>query len=345
MVPKEELTRLKKLLEESQNPLFFYDNDVDGLCAYLIFRRALGRGKGVAIKSYPDLKEQYIRKIEELNPDAIIVLDKAEISEEFILRVDEKNLPIIWVDHHESKTSKELIKKINCFNSLPSAEPTTFIAQSIFNRKEDEWIAMIGCIGDVYKPHFAKEFENKYPELYNSELSAFDALHSTEIGNMVRMLNFGLMDTITNVVNLTKFLVNSNGPYDILEENNTTKQFHKRYSELNKFYKKQSEKAENIDQNSPIIFFTYSGDTSMSSEIANRIYFNNKKKTVIVAYLKPDKINVSIRGEDALKITKELIKDLPGSTGGGHKEATGAMIPISEFDTFKERIQKLKKGL
>jgi len=345
MIPEKQLLEIKSHLEDSQNPLFLFDNDVDGLCAYAILRRALGRGKGVAIKSYPDLKEQYLKKVDEFNPDAVIVLDKADISQEFINGLEEKNIPLIWIDHHETKTEPSLIKKTHYVNSLPSAEPTTYIAQSIFSRKEDEWIAMIGCIGDVFHPPFAHTFGKEYPELYNSSLPAFDALHATEIGNMVRMLNFGLMDTITNVVNLTKFLIQSKGPYDLLEENHHTYTFHKRYAELNTFYKKQVEKAEKADPSSPIILFTYSGDTSMSSEIANRLYYNHKEKLIVVAYQRPDKINVSIRGKNALHITKELTKNIPGSTGGGHAEATGAMIPPLAFDNFKEYIQTLKNSL
>ena len=62
MLSKEKLQELREQLESSQNPLFLFDNDVDGLCSFLILRRSIDRGKGVAIKSYPDLKEQYLKK-------------------------------------------------------------------------------------------------------------------------------------------------------------------------------------------------------------------------------------------------------------------------------------------
>jgi single-stranded DNA-specific DHH superfamily exonuclease len=342
MLSKDELQEIRVQLEASQNPLFFFDNDVDGLCSFLILRRAIGRGRGVAIKSFPDLKEQYIRKVEELNPDAIFILDKAEVSKEFVDSVEEKGLPITWIDHHETNTPKEVIDKTSYFNSLPSAEPTTYIAQKVFNRQEDLWLAVIGSIGDVYMPDFAKKFEKKFPELLNSELSAFEALNSTEIGKMVRMLNFGLMDTITNVVNLIKYLFKAKGPHDLLEENHNTKRFHLRYLQLNEFFNKQIEKAESsLDTNSNLLFFSYSGNTSMSSEISNRLYYNHPDKTIVVAFKRPEKVNISIRGETALEITKKAVKDIKDATGGGHTEATGAMVPIDEFDKFKEKITQL----
>jgi single-stranded DNA-specific DHH superfamily exonuclease len=345
MLTTKQLREIRDQLEESQNPLFFFDNDVDGLCAFLILRKAIDRGKGVPIKSFPDLKEQYLRKVDELNPDAIFVLDKAELSEEFVNGIKERNLPLTWIDHHKTNTPKKIIKEVEYYNSLPSGEPTTFIAQNIFNRKEDLWLAMIGCIGDAYKPNFAEKFEKENPELYNSKIDAFAALHSTEIGKIVRMLDFGLMDSTTNVVNLIKFLFKAKNVYDILEENHQTKNLHRKYAQLNEFYIKQIDKAETkFDKDSPALFFSYSGNTSMSSVIANRLYYDYKDKLVVVAFKRPEKINLSIRGKDALKITEEVIKEIPNSTGGGHKEATGAMIPLDEWKNFKEKVLEILNG-
>lgn len=344
MIHLKELQEIREHLENSQNPLFFYDNDVDGLCAFLILRRAIGRGRGVAIKSFPDLKEQYIRKVEELNPDTIFILDKAELSKEFAEAAEKKGIPMIWIDHHETKTPKEIIDKTSYYTSYPSSEPTTYIAQKVFDRQDDLWLAVIGCIGDVYMPDFAEDFEKASPELFNSKISAFDVLNSTEIGKVVRMLNFGLMDSITNVVKLVKYLFKAKNVYDLLEENQYTKQFHKRYTQLNEFFNKQVEKAEErLDEKSPVIFFSYSGNTSMSSEIANRLFYNHRDKLTIVAFKRPEKANISIRGKNALEITKKAIEGIEDATGGGHVEATGAMIPIEYFEKFKENVINLTK--
>jgi len=346
MLTLDQLEQIRQQLETSQNPLFFYDNDVDGLCSFLILRRALDRGKGVAIKSFPDLKVQYTKKVDELNPDAIIILDKAELSKEFASYVEEKNIPIIWIDHHETKTAKETVQKTSYFTSYPSAEPVSYIVQKIFNRPQDIWLAIIGCIGDVYLPSFAEKFAEENPDLLTQNIDAFTVLQTTTIGKIARMLNFGLMDTTTNILNLTKYLFKATTPYDLLEENNYTRQFHKRANQLEEFFQKQIQKAESqIDENSPLVFFTYSGNTSMSSEISNRLAFNHKDKLIIVAFLRPEKANISIRGKNALKITETAIEGILGATGGGHEEATGAMVPISDFGRFKDNIKRLTKEL
>jgi nanoRNase/pAp phosphatase (c-di-AMP/oligoRNAs hydrolase) len=75
--------------------------------------------------------------------------------------------------------------------------------------------------------------------------------------------------------------------------------------------------------------------------LANQVYFRNQGKLVIVAYERPDKLNLSIRGKGASKLTNKIIETIEGTTGGGHKEATGAMIPSSKIEEF----EKLIKGI
>lgn len=359
MLSSQELEKIRNKLEASQNPLFFYDNDCDGLCSFLILKRSLGRGKGVVIKSFPELKELYYKRVEELNPDLIVILDKAELDPAFAEKAEINNIPILWIDHHESKTPKETIQKTSYFNPVyqqndlaakqPNNEndlvpPTSYIAQKIFNRPEDIWISLTGCIADVYMPDFAESFSKKYPELLPPNIDAFESLQTTTIGKIARKLNFGLMDTTTSILRLIRYMSKATSPYDILEENESTKQFHLRSNQLEDFLKKQIEKAhKNYNEKTKILFFTYSGNTSMSSEISNRLAYEYPNSLIIVAYLRPEKANISIRGENALEITKKLIDGIEGATGGGHSEATGAMVPILDFEKFKANIAKLTK--
>lgn len=340
MLKKHELDKIKDFLETSQNPLFFFDNDVDGLCSFLLLRKALGRGKGVAIKSFPDLNKGYSRKIEELNPDAVFILDKPRVDAEFINNIYDKGIPIIWIDHHEVQVEEELVEKTNYFNSFPSSEPVTYICYNIFKRKEDMWVAMIGCIGDVYMPEFAGEFAKNNPEVFDADLSAFDSLYMTEIGKIIKILNFGLKDSTTNVLAMIKFLIKSTNAYDLLEENKDTKPLYLRYKHLNKIYEKLIAKAEKNVSDSNLLFFSYSGEMSMSSEISNELYFKHKKKLIAVAFRKQDKANISIRGERARELMLKAIKNIESATGGGHEQACGTQVPIDKLDEFRDNLEK-----
>lgn len=336
MLNKQQISEINELLDKSQNPLFLFDNDVDGLCSFLILQRKIGRGKGVPIRSFPDLNASYLRKIEELRADAVFILDKPKVSEEFIEGVAEKNLPIIWIDHHETELPKN-IDKVHYYNSFPTSEPVTYLCYQL--SKKDEWLAMIGCISDVFKPEFSEKFAEEHPELFDSKLSAFDALFSTEIGRVAKMLGFALKDTTTNVVQMMKYIFKADNIYDLLEENKFTKPMHTRYEQLKKGYDKTMEKAEEQLSSSKLLFFSYAGEMSMSSEIANGLYFKHKDKFIVVVYKKQDQANISIRGKNAKKITQKALEGIEGATGGGHEEATGARVPIDKLDEFKKNIE------
>jgi single-stranded DNA-specific DHH superfamily exonuclease len=336
MLSKQDLNKIKDSLENSQNPLFFFDNDVDGLCSFIILQRAIGRGRGVAIKSFPDLDKSYLKKIEELSPDHIFILDKPLVSQEFIEGVKEKNLPLTWIDHH--KIENKVDSEIEYFNSSPTSEPTTYLAQKVFNRQEDIWLAITGCIGDNFMPEFAEKYYLENPELLGTIKSPFDCMYKTEIGKITEMLNFGLKDTTTNVIQMIRLLLKAKSPLDILEENVNTKNLHYRHDKLKKQMEIILQKSKKIKN---LILLEYSGETSMSSELSNKLKYDNPDKYILVIYKKQDCGNISIRGIKAKEVLLKSITNIENATGGGHQEACGARVPIDRLDEFKNNFTKI----
>ena len=60
----------RKLLAESTNPLFFYHDDPDGLCSYLILKRFYKKGHGHMVKASPYLTEDFLPR--QIDVDATI---------------------------------------------------------------------------------------------------------------------------------------------------------------------------------------------------------------------------------------------------------------------------------
>jgi len=351
MLNEKQINEIRKHLEKAQNPLFFFDNDNDGLMSFLLLRRYIGRGKGVIIRSFPDLNASYYRKVEELKPDYIFILDKPIVSKEFLEKVKKDNLPIVWIDHHQventyllDENNKEGIYYYNPFFNDKTSEPVSYLSYKITNQKEDIWLALIGNISDCYMPDFYDNFEKKYPELgKKNPKSAFDLLYNSEIGKIARILDFSLKDTITNVVNMTKFMIKIKGPLDILEENANTQQILKRYNEIDSKYQQLMEKARELAKKK-FIYFQYGGNLSLSANIANQLIYEFPDKIVIVAFINGDIANISLRGKGNIrKLTLEAINGIESATGGGHESATGAKMSISDLPKFKENIEKLLK--
>ncbi|MAG02690.1 hypothetical protein CMI42_05110 [Candidatus Pacearchaeota archaeon] len=345
MLTEQQVEEIREHLEKAQNPLFFFDNDNDGLTSFLLLRRSIDRGKGIPIKTYPELDSTYLKRVEELNPDYIFILDKPDVSPDFLKQIIEKNLPIVWIDHHqtEEKTLDPLIHYYNPYLNDKTSEPVSYISYKITNKKEDLWIATIGCISDAYLPDFYPEFLEKYPELGKKPTGvkpSFDLLYNTEIGKIARILDFSLKDTTTNVVNMLKFMMKAKNPLEVLEENKNTEQILKKFNEVNEKYQLLLNKARASSEDN-FIYFSYSGETSMSSNLANQLSFEFPDKLIVIAYLKENFANISLRWKDDVRsLTLSVIKDIPGATGGGHTNATGAKVLQEHLPKFKGNIEK-----
>ncbi len=348
MLTKKQVKEIREHLDKAQNPLFFFDNDPDGLCSFLLLQRYAKKGKGVPIKSFPSLNQDYFRKVEELNADYIFILDKPSVSEEFWKEVRQINIPVVWIDHHEIDYS-EIPEFVNYYNPLKNKkktnEPVTALCYQVTNKKDDLWLAIVGCISDKFVPKFYKSFKKKYPDLafdskskieYGTTSFAFDIFYNSQIGKIVKLVWFGLKDTMTNVVRMMKFLMIAKTPYEVLEETSKNYTMHNRFKQIDKKYEKLLKKAEVIEEESKkILFFQYGGEMSVSSDLANELSYKFPDKVIVVIYLIGVKANISIRGKKVRKNVLEVIGNLEDATGGGHEDAVGVRIKAEDLEKFR----------
>jgi len=341
MLTEKQIQEIRDHLNKAQNPLFFFDNDADGLCAFLILQRYCEKGKGVAIKSFPSLTVDYFRKVHELNADYIFVLDKPIISKEFFEEAEKFNIPIVWIDHHDIDTENpDFVSYYNPSLNKSESGPTTYLCYQVSEKKDDLWIAVVGSISDRFMPDFYSEFKKKYPDLSIDSEDAFDIRYRAQIGKIVKILSFALKDRTTNVVKMVRFLIKAKTPYEVLEESNENYTMHQRFDQINSKFQKLIEKAEKIKDSEKLLFFQYSGDLSISSDLANELTYKFPEKIIVVAYLSGIKVNISARGKNARDIVLKAIEGFQDSTGGGHEEAVGAKIKVDDLEEFRRRIEK-----
>ena len=151
MLTDKQVQFLREELATAKNPLFFYDGDGDGLASFLLLYKINREGKGISLTSSGNIDGLLKRKVDELDPDKIFVLDVPSISQDFI---DYSKRPIFWIDHHQPQERK----KVHYFNPRikePDAYiPTSRMAWQVSERDEDLWIATIGCLADYHLPDF-----------------------------------------------------------------------------------------------------------------------------------------------------------------------------------------------
>ncbi len=352
MLNKKQVEEIKEHLDKAQNPLFLFDNDPDGLCSFLLLQRYIGRGKGVPIKSFPELTVDYMRKVVELNADYIFILDKPRVSKEFWDEVKKINIPVVWIDHHDIDKNiiPDFVNYYNpLFNEIKTNEPVTALCYQVTNLKEDLWIAIAGCISDKFTPDFYSKFKEMYPDLalsskfkikYGTTSFALDIYYKSQIGKIAQIFSFALKDRITNVIMMMKFLMKVKTPYEVLEDTNKNHIMHNRFNQINVKYKKLLKKAESFGRNIfNILFFQYSGDTSMSSDLANELSYLFPGKIVVVIYISGIKANISVRGKKIRERVLNSIKNLEGARGGGHEDAVGAQVKVEDLEKFKENMK------
>ncbi len=352
MLTGKQMLEIKEHLEKAQKPLFYYDNDADGLCSYVLLKRFYNKGKGVAIRSFPGLNKNYARKVKELNADYVFILDKPVIELEFFEEMLEIGIPVVWIDHHDIKENnieelKEKFDNLFVYNwsknkgKEKSDEPVTYWIYKTLGKKEDLWIALVGCISDHYLPEFSHYFSKEFPDLWRKGIKEpFDALFETEIGKIAEAFNFGLKDSTTNIVKFQNFLCSVKFPKDVFEETNRNYEFRKKYSDIKKKFNVLIEKASKEIENN-LLFFSYGGDLSISSEVANKLSHIFKDKFIVVIYRKEGVSNVSMRGKKAKDILENILEknELENASGGGHEDAVGARIKTSDLDKFKKMIE------
>lgn len=337
MIPQEQLDLIEKYLVESENPLFFYHDDPDGVSSYLLLKKYIDRGYGVILKTTPNLSEEYVRKVQEYTPDKVFVLDMPIIDQEFI---DKVNVPIIWIDHHPP-IKRQGAKYFNPRLKNPrDSRSASYWCYKITN--QNKWIAALGIIGDWQVPDFLKELKKEYPDLI-TEKTQPKLLFKTKFGRLCKIVTFLLKGRISTVKKNINALLKINSPYDLLEGKTTDgKYLLKQITKIEKEYNELLEQAVNLKTEDDFLIFVYpSKKTSFTGELSNELLFKFPKKYVIVGREKDDRIKMGLRSSKK-PIQKALEKALVGidGYGGGHEKACGANVAKEDFNQFIENFKR-----
>lgn len=342
MIPKEDLEYIRAKIKESVRPLFFFDDDPDGVSAFTLLYKITGEGKGICVKGKPVLEQKYLQKIEEYSPDLIVVLDKPLIEQEFVDAVKQE---IIWLDHHPVQNIKG-VKYFNPRKNDPKdGSPTSYWAYQIAKDdvKNSLWIGMIGIVGDWHLL-LADEFRKEYPKLLPKNINKpEEALFEAKIGTLVRIIDFNLKGTTSEVMKSIKILTRIEDPYEILDQKTPRGKFlYNKYLTVNKKYKEVLSEVK-VSEDPLLIFKYHDGKLAFSSQLSNELQYLHRDKIVIVIREKADEMMMSLRSysKNILEPLTEALKSTTGY-GGGHDKACGACIKITEFDAF---IKKFRESL
>ncbi len=338
MLTQKQIQDVKEELENCKNPLFFFDDDPDGLCAFLLLYRHIKEGHGFVVKTHPRLDARSAPKIEEYKADKVFVLDVAQLEQDFI---DASRVPVIWIDHH-TPLERANVKYFNPRISNKELNiPTTYMCYRIV--EGDLWIAALGCIADYYMPDFIDEFKKAYPGMIENEKSIGDIYFNSKLGTLINIFSFCLKGKTSDVMKCIKILTRVESPNEMLNQETSRGKFiFRRYQKIKEAYDEMMKSAVENSGDGKVLVFTYADDKmSFTGDLANELLYRFPEKVIVVGRKKGDEVRMSIRSTGIL-IPPVLEKSLSGleGYGGGHEYACGANVKEKDFKEFIERIKK-----
>ena len=343
------LAKIRKLLKESNNPLYFYDDDADGLVSYLLLRRGFGKGVGVIIRVRGlslNEEELYLKKIDEYNPDLVVFLDKPTLNQDIFDKIHVKK---IWIDHH----SVVDVKGVNYYNprmlDKKNNQPTSYICYKI--TRKDLWLASVGSVSDWSLVLFSK-FKKSYKDLSEEIKSSWkvkpdDVLYDTKLGDLIRIFSFLLKGKFNEVNKNIEMLLLINDPYEILNKKSENgKKLFEAAEKVKKQYLNLLKKAldEVKKSKSRVIDFAYISDNvSFTSELANELTHRNPGKIIAVARIKDEQMRISLRSSvndiELPRVLEKIFTEMKGS-GGGHEHAVAVEIHSEDYKNFIKLLRK-----
>ncbi|MFH1399498.1 MAG: DHH family phosphoesterase [Candidatus Woesearchaeota archaeon] len=337
-----QITEIKDELDTAYNPLFFYDDDPDGLASFLLLYRYIKEGHGVVVKAKPELDESFLRKVEEYKPDKIFLLDKPQVSQEFI---DGAKTKIIWIDHHEPIPRHNVRHYNPMVNNKLDNRPVTYWCYRAV--KQDLWIAAAGIVSDWFFLKPVQEFSKQYPDLLPPEVeTAPQALYTTELGKLARILSFNLKGKTSDVNKQVKILTRIKTPYEILNQETAQGSYiYKQFGKIDLSYQLLLKESIHQAGNQKMLVYTYTDShNSFTGDLSNELIYRFPKKIVVVSRSTNGEMKSSLRSGTVklLPIVKKALIGVKGY-GGGHAYACGAVVKIEDWQKFIDNINKQLK--
>ncbi len=340
MIPQEELVFFKEKLMSSARPLFFFDDDCDGVSSFIQLYNLVGDGKGVMVKGKPELEEGYYRYVEEYQPDRVFILDKPLVSQDFL---DKVGVEVLWLDHHPVQENK----KVKYFNPLKydssDSSPTSYWAYKIaeLEGKGKLWLAMLGIVAD-WNLQLKDEFCKSHPELLDCKVERpEDALFNSELGRLIKIVNFNLKGRTTDSMKSVKVLSRIEDPKEILHQESSKGSFiYKKFKKINDEFESLKNSVNVTDDD--FLIFTYTDSKfSVTADLANELLYEHPNKIILVGRFNKERVMMSLRSTDKklVDVVSSNAERLNGY-GGGHDNACGASVPKDYFESFVSSLRE-----
>tara|TARA_Y100000310_G_scaffold167429_1_gene167175 strand:+ start:469 stop:1500 length:1032 start_codon:yes stop_codon:yes gene_type:complete len=338
MLVESQIKEIRVFLEKAENPLFFFDDDPDGLTSYLLLKKHYRKGRGVCIKASPNASGVYYAAVSKHKPDLVVILDKPVIDQEII---DLINVPIVWIDHHQPLERDG----VNYYNPMvgdkPDNRPTCYWAYKVV--EDNEWIAVAGIIADWHVPEKEIVDKFKYKKMLGNYKEPPKFLFESDYGKIVKILSYSLKGSTENMNNCIEAWENVNDPMEIFEQTTPEgKMIYEKFEKINKGYELLLDDALSQEKEGDVFVYTYPGGKhSYTGGLSNELVYKLANDVIIVGREKDGDVRMSLRSKKKpiSPVLKKALEEVEGY-GGGHANACGASVKMDDFPKFVKLIKE-----
>ncbi len=352
-----------KKINVDDKVLIVHAHDNDSVCSAAIMYKLLGK----FLKKEPKLfmtetnfsvTENDLKKIMKSDASSIVILDISDINVGIATKLT-KSRNVMIVDHHKPKGYARITYVNPRVYDSEVYLPTSYICYKIFERladpKEIIWIAGAGTLSDMGIKHTQDLFQKIKlvdPDLVGDSNPVDEELFdNSSLGKLAKILDSARVvkgvEGVTLVLNTLLATKNYN---EILEGKTADCKKLIGYFEIveKEFKRIVANFQKNKKQIKNFLVYELKSKMNLKSPVASYLPKLFDDKILIIMQKEGTFTNVSLRrGKnvtvDLADLAAVLVKDIPGSNGGGHPVAAGAGFPNKYAKTFMKNLSEISK--
>ncbi len=342
---KEELERMREILDTKGDKMLFTHRDADGICSGALLLKFFPDFECV-IREGPRIEDELVEEIIDKAPKAIVFLDLPVDQEHKKMEEIEKALPdtkILIVDHHipEKNLSNGNVMHINPMFRENVYLPASFLVYQILEGMKLEvkkyiWISCIGVIGD-YGFEDCKELietcRKDYPELL------FGHPLMSKMGQGAQLISAAItLKGQPGAKKALRALVRADEFDDFAMDREIISWFDTVRKEINRILLDFDENKD-VNREKGVIIYELKSRLNIASVISTILAQQNQDDVIIIRKETPrGEWKLSMRDQKGRvnlgQLTKKAVKGI--GSGGGHEKAAGALV--TDWEKFKKRL-------
>ncbi|MFC2143336.1 DHH family phosphoesterase [Candidatus Aenigmatarchaeota archaeon] len=331
-----------KNIHPDDDIIIIFNNDGDGICSCSMLMKFLKMKKRPYIISQPmPMDKNLVNRVKTGFPKKIIFLDLNADQQHNIVKKLEGICNILIIDHHKpfrNLNSSRVVHHNPRFKDKEIYQSTSYLVYKICSEIKDMsdhlWMAAVGIVSD-YDTRFSTDVVDQVKEKYKIHE---EKLYDTLFGRISDMISASNSTKSINCEYIVDQFFKANGPEEIMNNEKMLKVYTDVENEIKRIMEDFDKTGEIIGN---FIFYNLKSSYNMRSPISTKISDKHIGKTVIVYQKIGTKVKLSMRNQGGkVDITKLLKKATLGlkASAGGHERAAGAIMNVTDWEKFKERL-------